>query len=140
MRFPAFLRSRRFALYRRLALIVIIVVLAFRNYGARVAHWIEGFGGSDVILTHYEFRPELPEAKPAWIIGLKNESGEHTYEQVELEATYFDEGGKVLEVDRLVIRQKLAPGEEQMVASVDFKDRPGAQKGSLKVIDAERVP
>ena len=75
----------------------------------------------------------------AWIIGLRNESGSTTYEQIELEATYKDHEGKVLETDKLVVRQKLVPGDEQLVASIDFKSRPGATTGTLRVVSAKSV-
>jgi hypothetical protein len=67
----------------------------------------------DVVLTQAEFRPDIGEAKPAWIIGLRNESSKYTYDEIELEAIYKDKDGKVLEKDRMIIRQKLDPGEEQ---------------------------
>jgi hypothetical protein len=133
-----FLRTPKWARLRRLALVVILVVLGFRNYGKEIINWARTPSG-DVVLTRYEFRPELPGAKPAWIIGLKNQSSKFTYDLIELEATYLDANGAVLERDKLLVRQQLAPGEEQLVGSVDFRDRPGAQKGTLTVSKAERV-
>ena len=67
--------------------------------------------------------PELPRSKA-------------TYDQIELEATYRDDQGKVLETDKLVVRQKLAPGNEQTIASTDFKPRLGATNGTLRVLGA----
>jgi hypothetical protein len=133
-----FLRTRRWGFYRRFLLIALVLVLAIRNYGDRVKGWF-GSPEGDVVLTHYEFRPELPNAKPAWIIHLKNQSREFTYDRIELDATYFDAGGAVLQQDRLVLRQKLAPGQEQMVATFDSVSRPGAERGTLRVLKTERV-
>jgi hypothetical protein len=136
-----YLRTRRWSFYRRFLLVIIVLVLALRNYGDRVATWIMGAGASgDVIITHYEFRPELPGSRPAWIINVKNQNRKVTYDRIELDATYFDANGTVLDRDKLVIRQKLAPGEEQLVGSIDVRDRPGAQSGTLTVSDAQRVP
>src|SRR5262245_55513379 len=120
-------RTRQWAWGRRLALVVIFLVLAYRNYGDTVSSW---FGGSssdqDVVITQSEFRPDLRDGKPAWIIRLKNQSRTETYREVELEATYKDQDGKTLETDKMVLHQNLAPGSEQVIASSDFKARPGA--------------
>jgi hypothetical protein len=124
---------------RRLALVVIILALAFRNYGGNLYSLFRGSSSdSDIILTKTEFRPDLRDGKPAWIIRLKNQSRTVTYNQVELEATYKDASGKTLETDNMVLRQKLVPGDEQVVASPDFKARPGATMATLKVLKASR--
>jgi hypothetical protein len=124
---------------RRLALVVIVVVLAFRNYGGGLSSLFRGPSSDiDVILTKTEFRPDLRDGKPAWIIRLKNQSRTITYNQVELEATYKDGNGKTLETDTMVLHQKLAPGDEQVVASSDFKARPGATMATLRVLKASR--
>ena len=136
----AFLRSRQWVLLRRLALIAIVLILAFRNYGGTLSSWLSGLDRDhDVVITKEEFRPDLDDAKPAWIIGLKNESNKITYEQIELEATYWDRDGKVLETDKLLVRQKLVPGDEQLVARIDSKNRPGATSGRLRVVGAKSV-
>lgn len=136
----AFLRSKQWVLARRLALVGFIVFLGIRNYGGPISDWLRGSSeGHDVVITKSEFRPDLGEAKPAWIIGLRNASDETTYDQIELEATYWDKEGKVLETDKLVVRQKLVPGDEQLVASIDFKSRPGATNGTLRVLGAKSV-
>jgi hypothetical protein len=51
----------------------------------------------------------------------------------------MDEQGKVLESDKLIVKQKLPPGDEKLIGSVDFKDRGAAKSGMLKVIGAETV-
>ena len=125
---------------RRLAMVLLIVVLGLRSYGGYISSRFQKANGArDVVLTRYEFRPELPTAKPAWIIGFKNASGRFTYDSVQLEATYLDATGKVLQKDKLVVRQKLVPGDEQLLASTDIKDRPDATTGTLKVLGAESV-
>jgi hypothetical protein len=140
MSFLQFLRSRRWTMGRRLALVIIVLILAFRNYGGSISSWLQGPDReNDVVLTQVEFRPDLGEAKPAWIIGLKNQSTRYTYDRVELEATYKDQNGKILETEKMVIRRKLEPGEEQLTASTDIKSRPGAVAGNLRVLGATSV-
>jgi hypothetical protein len=134
-----FLRTRQWLWGRRIALIAIIAILAFRNYGGGIYSWLRGTTAEgDVVITKTEFRPDLRDGKPAWIIRLKNQSKTITYTKVELEATYSDQTGKVLEKDKMVLRQRLIPGDEQVVASSDFKARPGATAGTLKVLSASR--
>ena len=121
-------------------MVLLIVFLGFRSYGGYISSRFQRANGArDVILTKYEFRPELPTAKPAWIIGFRNASGRFTYDSIQLEATYMDATGKILQKDTLVVRQKLVPGDEQLLASSDIKDRPGATTGTLKVLAAENV-
>ena len=133
-----FLRSRYWIMGRRLALVAVILFLALRNYGGAISSWFRSeVPEHGVVLIKSEFRPDLGEEKPAWIIGLRNENASLTYNQIELEATYWDKDGKVLETDKLVVTQKLEPGGEQLIASTDFKNRPGATAGTLKVIGAK---
>jgi hypothetical protein len=140
MNILGFLRTRQWVYLRRLVLVVAIVILGLRNYGNTFSSWLRGPDREhDIVLTQAEFRPDIGETKPAWIIGLRNVSARHTYDQIELEATYKDENGEVLETDRLIVRQKLIPGEEQLIASTDVKSRPGAASGTLKVVSASSV-
>jgi len=137
MKFSGFLRSRQWSWGRRIALVVIVIILAIRNYGDTFHSWFRGTSPSgDVIITKTEFRPDLRDGKPAWIIRLKNQSRSTTYNQFDLEAIYSDKDGKVLEKDKMVLRQKLSPGDEEVIASPDFKARPGAVAGTLKVLSA----
>ena len=125
---------------RRIAMVLLIVVLGLRTYGGTISSWFQRSSPErDVVITRYEFRPELTNAKPAWIISFRNASAKNTYDSIELEATYLGEGGKVLERDKLIVRQRLLPGEEQMVASTDIKNRPGASTGTLRVTGAETI-
>jgi hypothetical protein len=140
MNFPGFLRSRQWIIARRLALIALVVIIGIRNYGDTMSSWLQGSDEEqDVIITKSEFRPDLGDVKPAWIIGLKNESDETAYEHIELEATYKDAEGNVLEVDKFVVRQKLLPGNEKLIASTDIKNRPRATTGTLRVVGAKSV-
>ena len=121
-------------------MVILIVVLGLRSYGGYFSSRLQRADGArDVVITKYEYRPELPNAKPAWIIGFRNASSRFTYDSIKLNATYLDDAGKVLQRDELVVRQKLTPGEEQLVGSSDIKDRPGATNGTLKVTGAENV-
>lgn len=140
MNILGFLRTRQWVYIRRLVLVVAIVILGLRNYSNTLSSWLRGPDHEhDIVLTQAEFRPDIGETKPAWIIGLRNASARYTYDQIELEATYIDETGKVLETDRLIVRQKFVPGEEQLIASTDVKSRPGATSGTLKVLSATSV-
>jgi hypothetical protein len=135
-----FLRSRQWIVARRVLLIGIILVLGIRQYGSTVVTFLRRPNPArDIVITRAEFRPELPGAKPAWIIGFRNGSEKFTYDQIQLEATYMDDAGKVLERDKLVVRQKLPPGDEKLIGSVDFKSRGAAKSGSLKVVGADQV-
>jgi hypothetical protein len=121
-------------------LVAIVLIVGIRQYGGSIVSALRRPNPAhDIVITRSEFRPELPGAKPAWIIGFRNLSDKFTYDQIQLEATYMDESGKVLERDKLVVRQKLPPGEEKMLASVDFKNRGAAKTGTLTVVGAEDV-
>jgi hypothetical protein len=131
------LRSRQWIIGRRLALIGIIVLLGIRQYGGGIARMLTRPDPTkDIVITHAEFRPELPGAKPAWIIGIHNNSSKYTYDQIQVAATYLDDQGKIVDRDKLVIRQKLPPGDEKLIGSVDFKSRGTATRGNLSVTGA----
>jgi hypothetical protein len=116
------------------------LVLGYRQYGDAIVSRIRGpHPDRDITITRAEFRPELPGAKPAWIIGFRNDSNRFTYDQIQLRATYLDDKGAVLETDTLVVKQKLPPGDEQIIGSVDFKSRGAATRGTLTVVDAQEV-
>jgi len=135
-----FLGSRQWILARRLLLVGIILVLGIRQYGSGIATMLRRPNPArDIALTRAEFRPELPGSKPAWIIGFRNNSNRFTYDQIQLEATYIDEQGKVLEMDKLVVRQKLPPGDEKLIGSIDFKNRGSAKSGMLRVLGAQET-
>ena len=135
-----FLRSRQWILGRRLLLVGIIIFLAIRQYGGNLVNVLSRPNPTkDIEITHAEFRPELPGAKPAWIIGFRNTSSKFTYDRIQLEATYFDGDGKTLETDKLVVSQKLPPGDEKLIGSTDFKSRGPAKTGTLKVLGAQEA-
>src|SRR5262245_11406431 len=135
-----FLRSRQWVVARRLLLVGIVLALGIRQYGGSVVSMLRRPNPArDIVITRSEFRPELPGAKPAWIIGFRNNSDKFTYDQIQLEANYMDAAGKVLERDKLVVRQKLPPGDEKLIASVDFKSRGEATQGTLTVVSAQEV-
>ena len=82
-----FLRSRQWIVVRRLVLAGIIVILGIRQYGGEVAARLRRPNPTrDIVITRTEFRPELPGAKPAWIIGFRNNSDKFTYDRIQLEA------------------------------------------------------
>ena len=135
-----FLRSREWVIGRRLVLVGIILILGYRQYGSAILARISGpHPDRDITITRSEFRPELPGAKPAWIIGFRNDSNRFTYDQIQLRATYLDDKGAVLATDTLLVKQKLTPGDEKIIGSVDFKSRGAATRGTLTVLDAQEV-
>lgn len=135
-----FLQSRYWVIGRRLVLVAIIIVLGYRSYGGRIGDWFASPDPTrDIEIRRADFRSGDEKVRPAWIIDMKNHSGRHTYDQILFEATYFDTDGKVIETDRIVVHQKLVPGDEQMIGSVDAKARPLAKRGALKVLDAKKL-
>ncbi|PYS55911.1 MAG: hypothetical protein DMG13_01585 [Acidobacteria bacterium] len=135
-----FLGSREWVMARRLILVVILLFLGYRTYGDAIISRLRGPNPKrDITITRAEFHPELPGAKPAWIIGFRNNSNRFTYDQIQLQATYMDAQGAVLETDKLTVKQKLPPGNEKIIGSVDFKTRGAATRGSLVVLGAEEV-
>lgn len=135
-----FLRTRQWVVGRRIFLLAVVLVVAYRQYGGAIIARIAGpHPERDIKITRAEFRPELPGAKPAWIIGFRNDSNRFTYDQIQLHATYMDDKGAVLETDTLNVKQKLSPGDEQIVGSIDFKSRGGATRGTLAVVGAKEI-
>jgi hypothetical protein len=135
-----FLRSRQWIIARRLFLVALVIIIAIRQYGGSLVTYLRRPNPArDIEITHAEFRPEVTGSKPAWIIGFHNGSNKFTYDQIQLEATYMDDSGKVLEKDKLVVRQKLPPGDDKLIGSVDFKNRGDAKTGTLKVLGAQDV-
>ena len=125
---------------RRVILILIAVVLGYRSYGDSIAGWLRGPDpAQDIVITHSEFIPEVGGGRPAWIIRLRNDSLRTTYDEIALEATYVDDRGAIVELDRIVISQRLGPGEEQEIPSRDPKARDNAAAATLKVLDAKVV-
>jgi hypothetical protein len=135
-----FFRSRGWIISRRIVLVLIVLVVAYRNYGSAVTGWFENPGPeTEIVITHTEFRTDLEgDSRPAWFIGLQNQSDDTSYDNIVLEATYSD-GENVLERDRIVIEQRLSPGQEKLIGSRDATVREGATMGSLRVISAEAV-
>jgi hypothetical protein len=135
-----FLRSRQWILARRLVLVGIVVILGVRQYGNDIVSFLRRPNAvRDIAITRAEFRPDISGSKPAWIIGFRNESNKFTYDQIQLEATYMDDAARVLETDKLVVRQKLTPGDEKVIFSSDIKSRGTAKSGTLKVLGAQEV-
>src|SRR5262252_1152839 len=135
-----FLRTRQWVAGRRIFLVIVVLVVAARQYGPTIVSRLAGpHPERDIKITRAEFRPELPGAKPAWIIGFRNDSNRFTYDQIQLRATYMDDKGTVLETDTLNVNQKLLPGDEQIIGSIDFKSRGAATSGTLTVVGAKEV-
>ncbi len=135
-----FLRSRQWIIGRRLVLVLIVIVVAIRQYGPALVNTLTRPNPTkDIEITREEFHPELSGAKPGWIIGFRNNSNKFTYDQIQLEATYFDDQGRVVEKDKLVVHQKLLPRDEQLIGSRDSKERPRAKSGRLNVLGAQEI-
>ncbi len=136
----SFFRTREWVIARRLALVAVILFLGYRSYGnAIVSLFARADAVRDIEIIRAEFRPEVNGARPAWIINFRNNSNRHTYDDILLEATYLGADGSVLETDKLTVKQRLIPGDEQIVGSVDFKSRGPARRGTVKVIGAQEI-
>ena len=134
-----FFRTREWLIARRIILVGIILFLAYRTWGKSLLNQFHSTSSANnVIITKSEFRPEIPGTKPAWIIGLRNNS-KFTYDTFKLEATYLDQKGAILQKDTMTLKQKLVPGQEEVIGSTDIKERPGAINGTLKILDASVV-
>ncbi len=133
------LRSR-WPVARRVLLVLIVLIVAYRNYGDTINGWFTTPGPeTEIVITHTEFRTDLEgDLRPAWFIGLLNRSDDTVYDNIVLEATYFS-GATILETDRLVIEQRLRPGQEELIGSRDSRVREGATAGQVRVIGAEVV-
>jgi hypothetical protein len=132
-----FFRTREWVFIRRLVLIGLILFLAYRTWGGMLLTPFQSANASrDIVITKAEFRPDVPGSKPAWIIGIRNNSARFGYEQIQLEATYLDASGAVLQKDTMTLHQKLVPGQEEVIGSTDIHERPGATSGQLKVLSA----
>ena len=55
------------------------------------------------------------------------------------QGTYADDKGSVLEKDKPVVKQKIQPLDEKLIASVDFKSRGAATRGTLRVLSADEA-
>jgi len=134
----SFFRTREWVIVRRFVLIGLILFLAYRTYGNSLFERFQSPDAArDIAITKSEFRADVVGTKPGWIIGLRNNSRRHGYDLIQVEATYFDKTGTVLQKDSMTVYQKLTPGQEEVIGSTDAQERPGAVNGSLKVIRAE---
>ena len=135
-----FLKTRQWIVARRVILVVIVLVVALNRYGGGLVSLLYRPNPKhDIEITRTEFRADIPAARPVWIIGFRNTSRHFTYDSIQLEATYFDKDGTFLQRDKLVVHQRLDPMEEKSIASPDFRERPNASRGTLSVLDAQRV-
>ena len=136
---PLAVRSR-WPVARRVLLVSIVLIVAYRNYGDNFKGWFIASGPeTEIVITHTEFRTDLEgDLRPAWFIGLLNRSDDTVYDNIVLEATYFS-GATILETDRLIIEQRLRPGQEELIGSRDSRVREGATAGQVRVIGAEVV-
>jgi hypothetical protein len=132
-----FFRTREWVNIRRLVLIGLIVFLGYRAWGSYLLSPFQSANGTrDIVITKSEFRPDVAGTKPAWIIGVRNNSKRFGYELIQLEATYLDASGTVLQKDKMTLHQKLVPGQEEVIGSTDYRERPGAANGALRIVSA----
>ena len=134
----SFLRTREWVLVRRLILVGLIVVLGFRAFGHSLLAPLQSPNAArDVVITKSEFRPDVAGVRPAWIIGIRNKSTRFGYNLIQVEATYFDKTGAVLQKDTMTLRHKLIPREEEVIGTSDLRERPEATNGTLRIISAD---
>jgi len=132
-----FFRTREWVLIRRLVLVGLILFLGLRTWGSYLIAPLQSPNAArDIALTKVEFRPDLPGTKPVWIIGLSNNSKRFGYDQIKVQAKYLDKSGATLQVDNMTLHQKLIPGQEEVIGTTDFRERPGAANGTMSIIEA----
>jgi len=132
-----FFRTKEWVNIRRLILVGLIVFLGVRTWGSYLLVPFQSANAKrDIIITKSEFRLDVAGAKPAWVIGVRNNSTRFGYDQIQLEATYLDTKGAVLQKDTMTLRQKLIPGQEEVILTTDYQERPGATDGHLKILSA----
>ena len=132
-----FFRTKEWVRLRRFVLVGLIVVLGYRTWGSYLLSPFQSANASrDIAITKSEFRVDVAGSKPAWVIGVRNNSKRFGYDLIQLEATYLDAAGAVLQKDKMTLRQKLIPGQEEVILSTDYRERPGATNGALKIISA----
>ena len=133
-------KSREWGIVRRLLLVLLVLIVVYRLYGDRVAGWLQHPNATrDLAITRAEFRTDIPGSKPSWIIGFKNGSRRFAYDRIQLDATYTNSSGDVIQRDKLLVHHRILPGEETIIGSPDFRERPGAVAGDLKLIQADAV-
>jgi len=138
MNLLGFFRTREWIITRRLVLVGLVLVLGYRTWGSYLLAPLQSpNAGRDIAITKIEFRPDLPGAKPAWIIGLRNNSSRFSYHHIKVQAKYLDKSGTTLQVDNMTLQQKLIPGQEEVIGTTDIRERPGASNGTMTVIDAD---
>ena len=132
-----FFRTREWVLIRRVVLIGLVVFLGIRTWGGYLLTPFQSANASrDLAITKTEFRLDVAGSRPAWVIGIRNNSSRFGYDLVQLEATYLDKSGTVLQKDKMTLRQKLIPGQEESILTTDIHERPGATNGRLKIVSA----
>ena len=132
-----FFRTKDWVRIRRLILVVLVLVLGVRTWGNYLLTPFQSPNAiRDIQITKAEFRPEVTGAKPAWVIGVRNNSKRFGYDLIQLESTYLDNSGTVLQKDAMTLHQKLIPGQEEVLLSTDYRERPGAVNGQLKIVSA----
>jgi len=132
-----FFRTREWVFIRRLVLIGLILFLGYRAWGGYLLTPFQSANATrDIVITKSEFRPDVSGSRPAWIIGVRNNSSRFGYKDIQLQATYLDASGTVLQKDTMTLHQKLVPGQEEVIGSTDIHERPGATSGQLKIISA----
>ena len=132
-----FFRTRDWVRIRRLILVVLVLILGVRTWGSYLLSPFQSPNAvRDIQITKAEFRPEVTGSRPAWVIGVRNNSRRFGYDLIQLESTYLDNGGAVLQKDTMTLHQKLIPGQEEVLLSTDYRERPGAANGQLKIVSA----
>jgi len=122
---------------RRFILVGLVLILGIRTWGSYLISPFQSPNAvRDIQITKSEFRPEVTGSRPAWVIGVRNNSKRFGYNLIQLESTYMDKSGTVLQKDTMTLRQKLIPGQEEVLLSTDYRERPGATNGQLKIVSA----
>ena len=65
-----------------------------------------------------------------------NNSKRFGYDLIKVQAKYLDKSGATLQVDSMTLHQKLIPGQEEVIGTTDFRERPGAINGTMTIVEA----
>ena len=124
----------------RAGLVIAVIVLGYRSYWDSIVGFIGGPDPTqDIVITYSEFIPQGNGNEPLWIIRLRNNSSDTTYDEIVLNATYMNNRNEIVETDQIIIKQRLNPKNEEEIPSRDPKIRDTAATAKIEILDAKII-
>lgn len=134
------IQSHYWVYVRRTILIIAVIVLGYRSYWDSIVGFIGGPDPThDIVITYSEFIPQGNGNKPLWIIRLRNNSSDTTYDEIVLNSTYMNNRNEIVDTDQIIIKQRLNPRNEEEIPSRDPKVRDTAATAKIEILDARIV-